>query len=101
MTVDDSAVINLPELDDKVNRKIEWRKTKKEKHSPALGAQIYCQEIGIGDKDLLIQRTKIGAGAEIGAFQVVCPEGIPCAGAEDGFLWHIVHEYRDAQHSSQ
>ena len=74
---------------------------KKEKHSPALGAQIYCQEIGIGDKDLLIQRTKIGAGAEIGAFQVVCPEGIPCAGAEDGFLWHIVHEYRDAQHSSQ
>ena len=29
------------------------------------------------------------------------PEGIPCAGAENGLFWYILHKYWDAQHSSQ
>lgn len=46
---------------------------------------------------LLVERSEIGAGSEIGTF-LVHSEGIPAGWTENVPVGHVVHAHRDAKH---
>ncbi len=48
-----------------------------------------------------IERTEIGAGAEVGSFPVGSAKGVPGAGAEEFVIVEVVHVNGNAEHGGE